>query len=49
MTATLVIGVPSKGRLQENTNAFFAAAGMPVRQTGGARGYTGTIAGLGNI
>lgn len=45
----LVIGVPSKGRLQENTNAFFAASGMPVRQSGGARGYAGAIAGMDDV
>lgn len=49
MSAPLVIGVPSKGRLQENASAFFESAGMPVRQAGGARGYVGTIAGLDGV
>ena len=30
--APLVLAVPSKGRLQENANAFFARAGMQVVQ-----------------
>ena len=47
--SALVIAIPSKGRLQENANAFFARAGMPVRQSGGARGYTGSIAGLDGV
>ncbi len=39
----LVIAVPSKGRLQENTFAFFARAGLSIRQPGGERNYRGTI------
>ena len=42
----LVIAVPSKGRLQENTSAFFARAGIPVIQSRGARDYRGSIKGL---
>jgi ATP phosphoribosyltransferase len=42
----LIIAVPSKGRLQENTAAFFARAGLPLVQAGGARGYRATVAGL---
>jgi ATP phosphoribosyltransferase len=49
MTVPLVIGVPSKGRLQENANAFFARAGLAVRQIGGGRGYAGTVAGLDGV
>ncbi len=30
--AKLVLAVPSKGRLQENANAFFARAGLAVTQ-----------------
>jgi len=44
--APLVIAVPSKGRLQENTAAFFARAGLPLVQTGGARGYRAVVAGV---
>jgi ATP phosphoribosyltransferase len=41
--AALVIAVPSKGRLQENANAFFARAGLALSQEGGAREYRGVI------
>lgn len=44
--AALTIGVPSKGRLQENTFAFFAKAGMPLSQPRGARDYRGVIQGV---
>ena len=43
MTAVLSIAVPSKGRLQENTFAFFARAGLKLSQEGGSRDYRGTI------
>lgn len=45
----LVIAVPSKGRLQENANAFFESAGLPVRQAGGARAYAGAVTGLPDV
>ena len=45
----LIIGLPSKGRLQENANAFFARAGLPVVQPGGARNYRGRLNGLDNV
>lgn len=43
MTA-LVLAIPSKGRLQEQTNAFFADCGLALATQGGARGYTARIA-----
>ncbi|MBN8996782.1 MAG: ATP phosphoribosyltransferase [Rhizobiales bacterium] len=46
MTAPLILAVPSKGRLQENTMAFFARAGLPLEQSGSARSYRGRVAGL---
>ena len=46
MSAPLVLAVPSKGRLQENAEAFFARAGLPLVKPRGARDYRGTIAGL---
>ncbi|SHE76685.1 ATP phosphoribosyltransferase [Kaistia soli DSM 19436] len=49
MTAPLVLAVPSKGRLQENANAFFTRAGLPVQQAGSERSYRGRIAGLGDV
>ena len=45
-TPSFVVAVPSKGRLQENANAFFARAGLEVVQGRGARDYRGTLAGL---
>lgn len=45
----LVIAVPSKGRLQENTAAFFARAGMPLTQARGLRDYRGAVAGLPDV
>ena len=46
---TLVIAVPSKGRLQENTNDYFARAGLDIVQGRGARDYRGSIAGLDGV
>jgi ATP phosphoribosyltransferase len=45
----LVLAVPSKGRLQENANAFFKRAGLTVVQGRGARDYRGTLAELPNV
>jgi ATP phosphoribosyltransferase len=45
----LIIAIPSKGRLQENTHAFFGRAGLKVLQPGGARNYRGAIKGLHNV
>ena len=44
--STLVLAVPSKGRLQENAEAFFARAGLNLVKPRGAREYRGAIAGL---
>ena len=33
MSAPFVLAVPSKGRLQENTEAFFARAGLKLSKT----------------
>jgi ATP phosphoribosyltransferase len=41
--------VPAKGRLQENAEAFFARAGLPLSKPRGARDYRGTVAGLPNV
>ena len=49
MTAPFVLAVPSKGRLQENAEAFFTRAGLSLSKPGGARDYRGTIAGLDNV
>jgi ATP phosphoribosyltransferase len=49
MSAPLLIAVPSKGRLQENAEAFFARAGLPLVKPRGNRDYRGTIAGLDGV
>ena len=43
MSAALVIAVPSKGRLQEQTEAYFEHSGLSLVKPGGARDYRGTI------
>jgi ATP phosphoribosyltransferase len=47
--AALILAVPSKGRLQEQVNAYFADAGATLKQSAGARGYRATIAGFPDI
>ena len=47
-TDKLIVAVPSKGRLQENANAFFARAGIEVTQGRGARDYRGSLIGVDN-
>ncbi|PLX36147.1 MAG: ATP phosphoribosyltransferase [Hyphomicrobiales bacterium] len=46
--SSLIVAVPSKGRLQENAINFFARAGLKLLQPGGARNYRGRIDGLDN-
>lgn len=41
--STLILAVPSKGRLMENAQAFFARAGLSLVQGRGGRDYRGTI------
>ncbi|MCX7900156.1 MAG: ATP phosphoribosyltransferase [Methylocystis sp.] len=49
MSGKLIIATPSKGRLQENANAFFARAGLELTQGRGARDYRGAVAGLDGV
>ncbi|MEM6477490.1 MAG: ATP phosphoribosyltransferase [Pseudomonadota bacterium] len=42
----LKLGVPSKGRLMEETFAWFAARGITLAKTGGAREYVGRVSGI---
>ncbi|WP_127090087.1 ATP phosphoribosyltransferase [Aquabacter cavernae] len=49
MSETLILAVPSKGRLQENVNAFFARAGMSLVQARGARDYRGALNGVDGV
>jgi ATP phosphoribosyltransferase len=47
MTADkLILGVPSKGRLMEQTNDYFARIGLPYEKVGHERGYRGALAAL---
>ena len=41
----LVLAVPSKGRLEEETRRVFSESRLPIARPGGARSYTGTIKG----
>ena len=49
MSAPLILAVPSKGRLQQNAESFFARAGLELVKPRGARDYRGTIAGLDGV
>ena len=49
MTTPFVLAVPSKGRLQENAEAFFNRAGLALAKPRGARDYRGTISGLDHV
>ncbi len=49
MSAPFVLAVPSKGRLMENANAFFARAGLNLVQGRGARDYRGTLDGIDGV
>ena len=46
---TLKIGVPSKGRLMEQTFEWFGARGLQMRQTGDAREYAGAVDGIDGV
>ena len=46
---TLKIGVPSKGRLMEQTFQWFGARGLSMRQTGAEREYSGTVDGVDGV
>src|ERR1700719_4853988 len=43
--APLILAVPSKGRLQQNAESFFARAGLELVKPRGARDYRGAISG----
>lgn len=47
MTDTpLIVAVPSKGRIEEESQALFARAGLAISKSGGTRGYSGTLKGV---
>ncbi len=41
--APLIIAIPSKGRIEEESHALFARAGMPIKKDGGVRDYSGQL------
>jgi ATP phosphoribosyltransferase len=47
--SALTLAVPSKGRLKEQTEEHFRAAGFPIEPVGGARGYQARIPALPGI
>jgi ATP phosphoribosyltransferase len=47
--SALILAVPSKGRLQENAEAFFARAGLDLVKPRGARDYRGAVARLDGV
>jgi ATP phosphoribosyltransferase len=49
VSAPFVLAVPTKGRLQENAEAFFMRAGLPLIKPRGARDYRGTVTGLDDV
>ncbi len=40
---SIVLAVPSKGRLEEETRRVFAETRLPIARPGGARSYSGTL------
>ncbi len=49
MTGPLILAIPSKGRLMEDSRAAFAKAGLDIVQSGNMRSYRGTIAGIPSV
>jgi ATP phosphoribosyltransferase len=49
MSTPFVVAVPSKGRLQENAEAFFTRAGLSLAKPRGQRDYRGTMMGYDNV
>ncbi len=47
--SVLKLAVPSKGRLQEQTFAWFAARGITLERTGSGREYAGQVLGVENV
>jgi ATP phosphoribosyltransferase len=49
MSDPLILAVPSKGRLMEQTAETFARAGLVLKKVGSERGYKGVIEGLDGV
>ncbi|MEL7130306.1 MAG: ATP phosphoribosyltransferase [Pseudomonadota bacterium] len=45
----LILAIPSKGRLKEQSEAFFQSSGFKLSQKGGDRGYEARLDGLENV
>lgn len=46
---SVILGIPSKGRLKEQVEAWLADAGLKIESDGGERGYSARIVGLDGI
>jgi ATP phosphoribosyltransferase len=46
---TVILAIPSKGRLMEATTALLAKVGLTVERLGSDRGYRGTLKGIDNV
>jgi ATP phosphoribosyltransferase len=49
MSDALILAVPSKGRLMEQTEEVLARAGLALKKVGSERGYRGVIEGLDGV
>jgi ATP phosphoribosyltransferase len=49
VSGPLIVAVTAKGRLQENAEAFFMRAGLPLIKPRGARDYRGAVTGLDDV
>src|ERR1700760_2396604 len=49
MSTPFVVAVPSKGRLQENAEAFFSGAGLSLAKPRGQREYRGAMMGYDHV
>jgi ATP phosphoribosyltransferase len=47
--ASLIVAVPSKGRLKDQVAELFDRAGAPLRKTGHERGYRGALSGIDGV
>ncbi|MFT6658161.1 ATP phosphoribosyltransferase [Maritalea sp.] len=47
--SSILLAVPSKGRLEQDTRKAFEKAGLTIDRPGGARSYLGTIAALPDV
>ena len=48
-TSPMIVAVPSKGRIEEESQVLFARAGLPISKSGGTRGYSGVLKGIADV